>query len=329
MKGMRKLALFTVAGIALIVSSTAAGAGGPGKAASVTADSVGTPVADNTASIAKAGAVGGFPTMDLSGKAALADLLPTAPRFYTIVNSGFLSNPSGSQSGGSVFCASGRVAWGGGGFGSSTSLAQNINSSYPIVSGGLSIGWHVDMNNGGPSSSFVVYAVCAKQPRNGYVVAAATFSNPPGQTFTSVGCPVGSNSRVGKSLGGGSFGSSASLSQNINSTYPVGTSGWHTDMNNATSSTLSTTVYVVCGKRKGLMHVVGAAVSNPSGSQTFASVGCPAGLVTTGGGGFSSSVSTAVNMNSTYPPSSTAWAVFENNASAGAASITPHAICVQ
>jgi hypothetical protein len=333
MKGMRWFTLLAVAGCALfVISGSAVGAAGSDKPIASDSTAVaGTLVFSNTG--VKAGVAVGAPTTAIvpGDKVAPGEVGTDAPKLYQI-RSATYANPTGGQTHGTVFCPSGTVAWGGGGFGSSTSLFQNINSSYPIVSGGLSIGWAVDMNNAsGSASSFTVYAVCAKKPRNGYGIFAASFTDSAfSQTHGSVACGLGSNSRVGRPLGGGAFGSSASTSQNINSSYPFGAvgGGWAVDENNATSFTLSHTVYVVCGRRRGWTHVVGSAVTQSAFSQTFAGASCPFGSNVVGGGGFSSSASTAVNMNSTYPFSSTGWGVYENNNTSGNPSITAHAICV-
>jgi hypothetical protein len=132
-------------------------------------------------------------------------------------------------------------------------------------------------------------------------------------------------------LGGGGFSGSADLGVNINSSYPTST-GWHIDMNN--NSTLSTTfnAYAVCAKKpKGYVQVAGSPVANPPGAQTSASADCPSQrAVPTGGGVWSTSGSVLVNMTATDPlyPDWSAWAVFEGNASAFSANLTPYAVCV-
>ena len=136
-----------------------------------------------------------------------------------------------------------------------------------------------------------------------------------------------------KPLGGGAFGSLVSLLQNINSTIPQG-NGWRVDMNNGSASVASFAVYSVCGKVGGWKVVSGPSVSNPANLQAFASVSCPltgrgVQLLVIGGGVFSSSASTAVNVNSTFPLNSTEWADFENNATASDVSITPYAVCAK
>jgi hypothetical protein len=69
----------------------------------------------------------------------------------------------GEQKGGFATCPSGQVAIGGGGYGSSADVAQNIDASIPRKASGSEVPneWAAWFNNGTSSSnSFVVYAVC-------------------------------------------------------------------------------------------------------------------------------------------------------------------------
>lgn len=262
----------------------------------------------------------------VTGGGKVAGGLSTAPPGWTYETLSF-QNPTGTQSYGSVFCPSGTVAWGGGVTGDSTSVLQNINSSYPFVSGGLATGWQVFMNNAsGTDSSFVVYAVCAAQPKH-YSVQRVDFLSPNGfQTAGSVSCPLNKRGKPFKAFGGGAVGDSASLFQNINSSIPV-KGGWKINMNNASGADSGFTVYVICGVRTGYKIIQGTAVTNPAGAQTFADVACPTTQVFTDGGGLSSSSSTSVNMNSTFV-NADGWGVYENNNSGSGATITPYTVCV-
>ena len=156
---MRKFILAVVIGAALIASAVASGSGKPGLSQGTTA--AGTLVTSNTgafkASAAKPGpeAVVGHvgavvrdnsrvlkPGIAAAGPASV--VLGKAPSFaaspnllgYVVVNSGSLSNPNGQQSFGQVNCPTGTKAFGGGVFGDSVSLFQNVNSSFPIVANG-------------------------------------------------------------------------------------------------------------------------------------------------------------------------------------------------
>jgi hypothetical protein len=99
-------------------------------------------------------------------------------------------------------------------------------------------------------------------------------------------------------------------------------------MNNATASAGSFTVWAICRNTKpGGYHVqVGSAVANQAGAQTQAQVACPGNSVPLSGGVFSSSPSTAVNLNESIPDNQS-WLAYENNASGSDSSVTPYAIC--
>jgi hypothetical protein len=297
------------------------GKAGPGAIAATR----GSTVVDNTAPTSKAGA--GVPTATAGARTAAA---PGSPPSWTVVNSGAVSNPAGRQTLGSVACPSGTVAWGGGVLGGSTGVLQNINGWYPIVSGGVATGWQGYMNNADSSDlSFFVYAVCAARPMH-YSVQSLSLGNPNGsQTSGSVACPLNRKGKPFKAMGGGGYGVSSSVFQSINTSIPL-TTGWRVDMNNASGADSSEVVYVICGARGGYRIVTGPEVANPPGAQTAdVTVACPTGRVETGGGGFSSSGSTAVNMNSTVPDGSSEWRVDEDNNGAGDAFITAYAVCVK
>jgi hypothetical protein len=80
----------------------------------------------------------------------------------------------GEQKGGFATCPSGQVAIGGGGYGSSADVAQNIDASIPRKGPGSEVPnqWGAWFNNGTSSSnSFVVYAVCVPA----HAVVASSF----------------------------------------------------------------------------------------------------------------------------------------------------------
>jgi hypothetical protein len=242
------------------------------------------------------------------------------PRSYAVVNSGTLSAPDGMQTHGSKVCPAGSVVWGGGVWISSGALGANVNSSYPSNNG-----WAADVNNaGGSDTTFVVYAICAKQPKQ-YLVQSASISNLAGQqTSATVPCPGTS-----KVLSGGGYSDLGITSVNLNSTFPSSKKSWRVDMNNASASNGSVTVYAVCGKTAGRTNIVGTAVSNPAGQQTHSTVLCPAPQVPSGGGELSSSSNTGVNLNGTAPVGNgNGWESWENNASGLTANTTSYVVCV-
>jgi hypothetical protein len=101
------------------------------------------------------------------------------------------------------------------------------------------------------------------------------------------------------------------------------------DFNNATSDDQNFTVYAVCSRyalTTGYKVVTGSSVDNPPGAQAVAEAFCPTNTAALGGGVYSSSSSTQVNINVT-DPSSGAWVNRENNADTLDHSITPYVIC--
>jgi hypothetical protein len=250
---------------------------------------------------------------------------PTAPPGYNVQFAGFTAG-NGTQTRGSVACASGTVAFGGGAVLGSSSLAANLNSSFP-ESGGA--GWAVDVNNAsGADSAVNVYVVCADQPTGYAIETSSEVDNPPGaQTRAVVSCP-----KRTVSLGGGFYSTSGSTDVNANSTFPS-VSGkiysWDTDMNNNSGVDAAVISYAVCGKKpKGFTVVAGSPVDNPPGAETFAAANCPAKTSPIGGGVYSNTGSVVADINSTYP-GSTSWSAYENNGSGSDSSVTPYATCAK
>jgi hypothetical protein len=77
---------------------------------------------------------------------------------------------------------------------------------------------------------------------------------------------------------------------------------------------------------KGYTVVVSPTFFAAPGAQIRGTVDCPAGTVPLGGGGFSHSGSTAVNLNSSFP-TSTGWAVDLNNGTTGTSAFEVHVVC--
>jgi hypothetical protein len=75
--------------------------------------------------------------------------------------------------------------------------------------------------------------------------------------------------------------------------------------------------------------VSAASVTNPNGTQSFASVQCPVGSLRTGGGVFGSAgfAGGQQSVNSSYP-SGNGWAAYMNNATGFNASMTVYAVCL-
>jgi hypothetical protein len=296
----------------------------PGPAAVIATPGV---MLDNAGSL-KQGVPLAKPATRLFGKVPQS-LVQPALAGYAVASAEFVS-PAGSQVYGSVPCPTGKVAFGGGVLGNSFGLQQNVNSSFPFLGNGVATGWAGYVNNADSAdSTFIVYAVCAKKPAN-YAVVTASFDNPTGtQTSGSVACPIASTGVQMKPFGGGGIGSSSGLTQNINTSIPVKSGrSWRVDMNNATGSDALLTVSVVCGLKSGWTVVKGGTFANPANSQSGEGVSCTTGLTSIGGGLYSNSGSTAVNLNGTYPDTGSSWLGYENNASGTSASITPYVVCL-
>lgn len=141
------------------------------------------------------------------------------------------------------------------------------------------------------------------------------------QSSGSAVCPV--NTRV---FGGGASVASSSLFVNLNSSYPSSTGkGWTVDINNASGSSTTFNVYAICGAKPKDYHVVASSVTMPPQRQTGAAAICPSGKVL-GGGGFSSSTSTSVSLNSTVPIGD-GWLIYVNNGTGKSQSAEAWAVC--
>jgi hypothetical protein len=321
---MPKIVACVGIGLAVVMSVTAGAAAKPGP--TQVRARPGALVWDSSA--LKPGVPGAPAAGAVAGKTPEAT--PPALTGYTLVFASF-TNPNGAQTFGSVACPPGTVGFGGGVVGGSSSVRQSINGSLPSVAGGVATGWSGFMDNtSGQTATMVVWGVCAKKPKQ-YAIVSAGFTNPAGsQTSGTVQCPLNARGKRMKVLGGGGVGGATSPGQDLNTSIPIGggTRSWRVDVNNSFAIDHSATVIAVCGAAKKWMVITGAGVTNPAGVQTQADANCPAGRVDIGGGVFSNSGSTLVNINSTFPFSSSLWRSFENNAMGAADTITPYAVCV-
>ena len=249
--------------------------------------------------------------------AAAPDAAAANPAGYTVVNSGALTSGANVQTHGSVACPSGKVPLGGGVFYSSGSVLANINSSYPTATG-----WAADVNNGSTSaSSFTVYAVCAKKPKKYALITGTSAVVNAGTQVSNITatCPAG------RAMSGGLFSNTSSVLANVNSSLPTKT-GWRIDANNASASAETVTAYLLCGNLAKYHFVTGTATTNNAGVQTGSTTLCGHG-VSVGGGAFSSSGSTLVSINTTYPNSTGSWETFMNNDSTAAQTFETYAVC--
>lgn len=240
---------------------------------------------------------------------------------YRQVSSATFTDPANSQVVGTVACPANSVVVGGGAVITSSSLSEDLNASAPLTDG---VTWRAYVNNSGATSgTFRVYAVCVKKVAKYAVVAGTAVTNNAGtQTSASVTCPKGT-----VPLGGGGFASSGSTAVAINTSIPLA-KGWRVDVNNGSTGTNMATAYAVCGKKPaGYAQVAGTPTTIGAGVQAAASAVCPSGTLVLGGGGFSSSGSTATNLNTTIPSSTTGWESFENNGTTSSNTLTAYAVC--
>ena len=120
---------------------------------------------------------------------------------------------------------------------------------------------------------------------------------------------------------------STSTLASINSSFPTGKRDWAVDLNNTSGVDTTMRVYAVCVNRSARKFTVtSAGFTASANAQSSGTVNCPSGVVV-GGGVFSNSGSTAVNVNSVFPDTTTSWRADMNNATASDSVFTVWAIC--
>jgi hypothetical protein len=233
---------------------------------------------------------------------------PVAPPGYAVVTSAPIANPPQGQSLGAVTCPVGTVVLGGGARSSSTSTAVNISSSFPESK----TTWSVTMNNAGSAHSgatFVVYAVCAKRPKQYVIVSGSTFIEPNSLSFQSANCPARS-----ELLGGGADPNSTDLGVNISGEGPnleLVYGGWFVAMGNSGTEQVITTAYAICGQEKAVTYtnVFGGDIA---GGQLGVTALCPGTTVPFSGGVVVGGGDPSVANNSSFPVTG-GWSGVENN----------------
>lgn len=154
-------------------------------------------------------------------------------------------------------------------------------------------------------------------------ISSSTITAPAGsQTNGFVTCP---GRRV--PVGGGMEIMGNSLGDNVNTSEPSRHS-WAVDVNNAGTSPTSFQVTVLCERRPRHYTIASATFSGPADIQSSGSAQCPVGTVPLGGGVFSFSSSTAVNIN-TDDVRGDGWGADVNNGSSAPASFTVMAVCAK
>jgi hypothetical protein len=161
----------------------------------------------------------------------------------------------------------------------------------------------------------------------GYTVVTSTFTAFAGaQDADQTNCPG-----TEQPVGGGAFVSSSDLLVNLNRSYPWSHS-WIVSVGNASASSTPVTAYVICMAHSASYKVVQSAAASvsPDSVNSQAAV-CPAHTVVTGGGAFSGSAATDVNINSTVPNTfaggRTGWRVAMASSDPSSVSFTVYAVC--
>ena len=246
----------------------------------------------------------------------------TLHRYVQAVSSQIAAQ-AGAQSQGYVDCPDDTFAVGGGVLTDGDSLAENLNSSFPVGK----TEWTAVVNNAsGRDDQFVVYADCVKPFSSYTIVYGSQVDNPAGtQSTATVTCPKGT-----VPLGGGPNSSASSTAVNTNTSIPTAT-GWRVDENNADPTAGDTLfAFAVCGKRPPAYTLVtGSPATLGADTDTLADAACPKKTVVLGGGGYSDASATTVDTDSTLPYDKHDWRVYQNSNVNYPSTLTAYAICAK
>jgi hypothetical protein len=202
-----------------------------------------------------------------------------------------------------------------------SALAANINSSIPTKDG-----WNIEANNGTPTtSSFTVYAVCAKKPAGYAQKESVAVSNPVGaDSGAGYECPKGD-----VITGGGAVSSAPNTLVNLSGSWPAGTTTWYVYLSNDSTANATFNVYRICAKlnvsKTDYQLVAGTTELNPAAHDTNASAFCPGGLSTIGGGVIPTG-GVGVTINTTFPFVG-GWGSDVNNATGANDNMTVYVLC--
>lgn len=161
----------------------------------------------------------------------------------------------------------------------------------------------------------------------GYTVATTSFlSYAEAQDAAEVHCPG-----TDQPAGGGAFVTSSDLLVNLNRSYPW-RRNWIVSVGNATASPTPVTAYVICMAHSASYQIVHSAPASVGpDSVNSQAVECPVHTSVTGGGVYSASAATDVNINSTMPATfaagRTGWRVAMASSDPASASFTVYAVC--
>ena len=253
------------------------------------------------------------------------DSAPGGPPGYQVVETGTLTDWAGGQTHDEVVCPAGKLPIGGGAELFSSSLGENLASSYPTTQG-----WAVDVNNATTTDGlYDLYAVCAN-PQGYFVYGYGPFISHAGHGGAADdGC--GRNMKV---LGGGARTHTTDVNVSLQQSYPLPeglanwTPGmWQIEMTNPTAQDLTFDEFVICGKIKHTYQVVkGTSSVDRAGTREQINVYCPPGTRPLGGGVQASSIDTGVTINSSFPWP-TGWSGIENNTGTTDATFSDSVVC--
>jgi hypothetical protein len=251
-------------------------------------------------------------SVDVSEKAAITP---------SVIQSDNVSAPSGQQTTENEPCPAGTFVLGGGEDAADGSGGA-VNSSYPADNG-----WQVRVDNtSGLADTFTVYAVCSPEPSGYEVVASDRVTNPAGaHSKLGASCPAGTNV-----LGGGGSSSSASMSVDLDDSYPDGGS-WKIAMNNDSGSSAEATAYAICASDTLGYAVQSYEDSVTPGTDSELYDACLPGSVATGGGVASSSNSLENYVNAVFPSGSESgsdWDMYWFDGTDSSLDATSYVVCV-
>jgi hypothetical protein len=243
------------------------------------------------------------------------------PAGYSIARSAQITAPPYAQTHGSVTCPGSTVPSSGGAVNQSGGLASAINSSYPS---GQS--WAVDFNNQtGTPTAFMVWTVCLTPTTGRRVVFSNDISVPSGtEAGGERACPGAT-----KPIGGGAVVYSASQVVSLNDSYPL-VHGWQVEVNNNSPSDTIFRVYVVCEPKPGNYSIQNSGFETAPASQTTVTqtpCGTSAHNVAIGGGLYTTSADTGVQLYDSFPNSNGGWTAHLQNNSGTAPLVETYAIC--
>jgi hypothetical protein len=165
----------------------------------------------------------------------------------------------------------------------------------------------------------------ASHPPGYIIVRGGPFSAPPSafDSGASIACPTGT-----VVWGGGTtFVGGITSSLTVNTSQPVGSSGWEARVNNAGTTTVQFVVDAICANKPTGYKRVSRTVDNPPNTQSHATVTCPSPKVLLSGGTLSSADQVTGILTSAWPRSSAKFTGYMFNGTATDQTFTVEAIC--